>query len=66
LAWTISFDPAAEKDLARLDKSIQRRVADYLRRRVAPAQDPEAFGKALTGTLSGLFRYRVGDYRIVC
>jgi mRNA interferase RelE/StbE len=62
LAWTIDFDPAAEKDLARLDKPIQRKIRDYLVTRVALASDPEAFGKPLTGTLSGYRRYRVGAY----
>jgi len=66
LAWTISFDPGAEKDFLRLDKSIQRKIARYLRDRAAVADDPEALGKPLTGNLSGLRRYRVEDYRVVC
>jgi len=37
----------------------------YLRQRIASAEDPRRFGRPLTGDLKGLWRYRVGDYRIV-
>jgi mRNA interferase RelE/StbE len=36
-----------------------------LRERIATAADPRRFGHALAGDLKGLWRYRVGDYRIV-
>lgn len=45
---------------------MQRRILRYLEDRVATASDPEKFGKALSGRLAGLWRYRVEDHRIVC
>jgi mRNA interferase RelE/StbE len=66
LAWAIRFDERASKDLARLDRHIQREILRYLEDRVATADDPEAFGKSLTGPLAGLWRYRVRDHRVVC
>ena len=66
MAWTIRFDERAFKDLARLDRHVQRQILHYLERRVATADDPETFGKSLTGPLTGLWRYRVGDHRVVC
>jgi mRNA interferase RelE/StbE len=66
LAWAIEFDPAAFKELSRLDNSIQRRILRYLRERLAGDEDPRRFGKALRGEKVGLWRYRVGDYRMVC
>lgn len=66
MAWTIEFDERAQRDLARLDKAIQRDIGRYLSTRIAPAEDPRSFGHALTHDLSGLWRYRVRDYRIVC
>jgi len=66
LAWAIDFDPAAFKELSRLDNQIQRRILRYLRERVGGEDDPRRFGKALRGEKVGLWRYRVGDYRIVC
>jgi mRNA interferase RelE/StbE len=67
LAWLIEFDDAAKKDLAKLDKQIARRITGFLRERVAPLDDPRSLGHALKGSSLGDFwRYRVGDYRIIC
>jgi len=64
LAWTISWRDTAKKELSRLDKSVQKRIAAYLKERVA--LDPKSFGKPLRSNLKGLWRYRVDDYRILC
>ncbi len=66
MAWAIEFDPAAFKELSRLDASIRRRILRYLRERLAGDEDPRRFGKALRGEKIGLWRYRIGDYRVVC
>jgi len=66
LVWTIEFDESAQKDLSRLDKPIQREIRRYLETRVLQADDPKLFGEALSYGLSGLWRYRVRDYRILC
>ncbi len=66
MSWTIVFDDKAERDLAKLDPSIQRKISRYLDDRIAPTSDPRSFGHALTNELSGIWRYRVGDYRILC
>ncbi len=65
LAWTIDFSDAALKALRKMDKQTARRIRVELKE-VAELEDPRSRGKALTGNLSGLWRYRVGDYRIVC
>lgn len=66
MAWRIEFIPQVEKDLARLDPQIARRILDFLRKRVAPLADPRSIGEALTGPEFGTFwKYRVGDYCII-
>ena len=65
LAWKIEFDTDVEKDLKKLGHSAQKRIFKYLKEQVIPAEDPRSFGKPLSGNLSGLWRYRVGDYRII-
>lgn len=66
LAWLIKIDDAAQKDLARLDKQIAKRIITFLRERVAVLDDPRSIGEALTGSRLGDFwKYRVGDYRII-
>jgi mRNA interferase RelE/StbE len=66
LAWQIEFDSEAEDDLGKLDREIQRRIIRYLRDRIATANDPRRFGAPLRRELSGLWKYRVSDYRIIC
>ena len=52
--------------MSKLDKSDARKVLDYLKERVASQENPRVFGKELKGNLAGLWRYRVGNYRIIC
>lgn len=65
MAWEIELSEHAVKQLAKLDKQTARRITSKLRE-VSQLEDQRSTGKALTGNLSGLWRYRVGDYRIVC
>ncbi len=66
MIWKVTFKDEAVKQLRKLNPNIQDRITDYLRTRIATEEDPRRFGKALTGDLKGLWRYRVDDYRIVC
>ncbi|MEO5370930.1 MAG: type II toxin-antitoxin system RelE/ParE family toxin [Magnetococcus sp. DMHC-1] len=66
MAWRIEFDAVAVEALRRLDKAVQRRILDYLKKRIAPAENPRLWGKPLRGNKRGLWRYRVGDYRLLC
>lgn len=66
MAWTIEYSDRALKTLKKMDKQTARRIVDYLSERVAPAEDPRMLGKALKGELGEFWRYRVGDYRILC
>jgi len=66
LAWLIKIDDEAQKDLAKLDKQIAKRITTFLRERVAVLDDPRSIGEALKGSRLGDFwKYRVGDYRII-
>jgi mRNA interferase RelE/StbE len=63
--WRVEFDRDAARDLRKLGAPAQRLILRYLRQRIATAENPRRFGRALTGDLKGLWRYRIGDYRIV-
>ncbi len=52
--------------LRKLDKQTAQRILDYMDERIAPLNDPRSTGKALSGPLGEPWRYRVGDYRIIC
>jgi mRNA interferase RelE/StbE len=64
-AWLVEFDRSAAGDLRKLGHEGQRLVLTYLRKRIATIEDPRRFGRPLTGDRKGLWRYRVGDYRII-
>ncbi len=64
-AWTVEFARDAAKDLRKLGRAAQKAILRYLRERIATADDPRRFGKPLAGDLAGLWRYRIGDYRLV-
>ncbi len=66
MAWTIDCTQSARNQLKKLDKPIARRILDFMDNRVARQEDPRSLGKALTGPLGTLWRYRIGDYRIIC
>ena len=66
MAWTIEYTGTALAKLRKLDKPVARKILDYMSERVAAAEDPRSNGKALVGRLGGLWRYRVGDYRVIC
>ena len=63
-SWKAEFTPEAHRQFERLDRSVQRRIQTYLNENVL-AGDPRHFGRALRGDLSGLWRYRVGDFRLI-
>ena len=67
MAWTIDYTETARKQLRKLDKQMARRILDFMDERIAGQEDPRGTGKALTGPMLGAYwRYRVGDYRIIC
>ena len=67
MGWRIEFHPQAEKELAKLDREVARKIIRFLRERVAQLEDPRSIGEALKGPELGRFwKYRMGDYRLIC
>lgn len=53
------------KSFSKLDKATQQRIANFTQE-LESLENPRIKGKALKGELSEYWRYRVGDYRLVC
>ncbi len=66
MAWTIEITRTAEKQITKLHRQAQQAIVRFLRERLAGADNPRQWGKPLQGEKSGLWRYRVGDYRLIC
>lgn len=66
MAWTIVYDSRVVKDMRKLDRQAQQHIIAYFDERIALSSDPRASGKPLESSFSGLWRYRIGDYRAIC
>jgi mRNA interferase RelE/StbE len=62
--WDIQYSDTAEKQLSKLDKSVQKKVVTYLED-LATLQDPAERGHPLTGPLAGCQTYRIGQLRAI-
>ncbi|MDD4964270.1 MAG: type II toxin-antitoxin system RelE/ParE family toxin [Gallionella sp.] len=62
----IDYADTARTQLRKLDKQTARRIFDYMNERIAESENPRNTGKALTGGLGSFWRYRIGDYRVIC
>jgi mRNA interferase RelE/StbE len=65
MTWAIEFTPKARKDLARLPVQDQRRIADFLSLRASVHDNPRVLAKRLTAIRQELWRFRVGDFRVI-
>lgn len=63
--YSVEYSNAASKSLLKMDKSASRMIYAWINRHLVGYSDPRVHGKALTGNLAGLWRYRVGDYRLI-
>ncbi|HFI0403598.1 TPA: type II toxin-antitoxin system RelE/ParE family toxin [Streptococcus suis] len=63
--YRLELTKRAMKDLAKLDKPTQALIVKWLQQNLQDTTTPRSQGKALTGQLSHLWRYRVGNYRIL-
>ena len=66
MAWTIEYNDTARKQLKKIDRALARRILDYMDHRIAELDNPRDAGRALSGVLKEYWRYRVGDYRLIC
>jgi len=64
--WRIEITRTAEKQIQKLSRGAQESIIQFLRERVQTADNPRQLGKPLHGDKGGLWRYRVGDYRLIC
>ncbi len=64
--WRVEISRTAEKQIQKLNRDAQESIVRFLRERVLRAENPRQLGKPLHGDKGGLWRYRVGDYRLIC
>lgn len=66
MAWRVEFDYRAKREFDKLDRPAKERITRFLRERIVTDEDPRRMGEALRGEKATLWKYRIGDYRLIC
>ena len=64
--YALEYTEDALKDLKRLDKSVAKVIVAWMKKNIDGCLDPRVHGKGLTANYSGKWRYRIGNYRVIC
>ena len=62
----VRLSDQAKNELRKMDKHVSSLILGWIRKNLEGCENPRSIGKALTGDKAGAWRYRVGDYRIIC
>ena len=65
MIFKLRFSDKFEKQISKLDRQTQVTLLRWLVNRIDGTENPRLHGKALTGDKRGLWRYRVGNYRVI-
>ena len=65
MTYKVEFSPQALKALNKMNKSVAAMLLAWIKKNIDGCENPRAHGKALAGSLAGLWRYRIGDYRLI-
>ncbi len=64
--YRVDFESPARKTLKKLDKTTANMILAWIKKNLVGTDNPRRVGKALKGEFKGAWRYRVGDYRLIC
>lgn len=66
MKYKIVFTDRAKKQLKKLDKHVSALIIGWLEKNVNNCENPRLHGKGLVENKAGQWRYRIGDYRVIC
>ena len=66
MKYKILFTDKAKKQLKKLDKHISALIIGWLEKNIENTENPRVHGKGWVENKSGQWRYRIGDYRVIC
>lgn len=64
--YKVRYTPTAIKQLSKLDKHTQKLIYAWIDKNLQGCENPRQYGKGLTANRNGQWRYRIGDYRLIC
>jgi mRNA interferase RelE/StbE len=66
LKYEVVYSSQAMKSIHKLNRSVAVQIKSWIMKNLINTDNPRQHGKALVGDMAGFWRYRVGDYRIIC
>ena len=63
--YVVETTPRFDKEFKKLDHYTKRIIKSWVDKNLVNCENPRFQGKALAGNKSGLWRYRIGDYRLI-
>ena len=66
MSYTLETTSHFDKEFKKLDRYTQRMIKAWIEKNLVGCTDPRIHGKGLTANRSGQWRYRIGDYRLIC
>ena len=66
MCYSVEFSTNANRFMKKLDKYTKTVIKNWINKNLEGCINPFQQGKPLVGDKSGLWRYRVGDYRLIC
>lgn len=66
MKYKLFLSDDAKKQIKKMDKYIALLLLKEMQKKLNDIENPRQYGKALTGDKKGLWRYRVGNYRVIC
>ncbi len=66
MSYKVKTTPRFDKEFKKLDKYTMKMIKAWIEKNLVNCENPRLHGKALTANRSGQWRYRIGDYRLLC
>ncbi|MCR5150108.1 MAG: type II toxin-antitoxin system RelE/ParE family toxin [Clostridiales bacterium] len=66
MTYRVETTSRFDREFKKLDRYTQRIIKSWIEKNLAGCSDPRVHGKGLTSDRSGQWRYRIGDYRLIC
>lgn len=66
MSYHVETTALFDKEFKKLDKYTQQMIKSWIVKNLQNCENPRAHGKGLTANKSGQWRYRIGDYRLLC
>ena len=66
MSFRVESTPRFDREFKKLDRYTQRMIKSWIQRYLLDCENPRSHGKPLTANRKGFWRYRIGDYRLIC